>query len=245
VVDSGAGSIPAVSIDERRHDDRAVLLWQARGSSTCVLAGETRRLIAGHALWIPAGTPHALDVAPDSVLIPLHLPTRLAPHGPLTDVTWVAVDVELRTVILALLQVQTSIIRPDVDLERRLARMLPERAVPPTGLVMPVSTPAGEIAQRLRDEPSDGRSLAELASAHHVSARTVERAFLAETGLSPRAWRTQRRLEVAASLLARRAAPAFAAHRTGYASVSAFRRAFKRQYGIVPSEYARRHAMPR
>jgi AraC-like DNA-binding protein len=210
-----------------------------------VLAGETRPLIAGHALWIPPGTSHALEVAPDSVVIPLHIPLRLHPVGLLTRPTWVAVDAELRTVILALLQVQTSIIRPDVDIERRLARMIPERAVPLTGLAMPVSTPALEIALRLRDNPGEDRSLAELAAAHHVSARTIERSFLSETGLSPQAWRTQRRMEVAAGLLARRAAPSFAAHRAGYASVSAFRRAFKRQYGVVPSEYAKRHAEPR
>jgi len=245
VADAQAVSIPSVSVEERRHDDRAVLLWQARGSSTCVLEGETRRLVSGHALWIPSGTTHALEVAPDSVVIPLHIPARLQPIGLLTGATWVSVDAELRTVILALLQVQTSIIRPDVDLERRLARMLPERAVPLTGLMMPVSSPALEIAVLLRDDPSEGRSLAELAAAHHVSSRTVERIFLAETGLSPQAWRTQRRMEIAASLLARSAAPAFVAHRTGYASVSAFRRAFKRQYGIVPSEYAKRQAVPR
>ncbi|HLT68381.1 MAG TPA: AraC family transcriptional regulator [Microbacterium sp.] len=240
--DGRVASIPSVSIEERRHDDRVVLLWQARGSSTCVLTGETRRLIAGHALWIPAGTAHALNVAPDSVVIPLHLPMRLQPAGLLTGPTWVAVDAELRTAILALLQVQTSIIRPDVDLERRLVRMIPERVVRPTGLAMPVSTPALEIALCLRDDPGEERSLAEIAAAHHVSVRTVERAFLSETGLSPQAWRTQRRMEVAAGLLARRMTPSFVAHRTGYASVSAFRRAFKRQYGIVPSEYAMRHA---
>jgi AraC-like DNA-binding protein len=245
MADTRAVSIPSVSIQERQHDDRAVLLWQARGSSACVLAGETLPLIAGHALWIPPGTSHALEVAPDSVVIPLHIPLRLHPVGLLTRPTWVAVDAELRTVILALLQVQTSIIRPDVDIERRLARMIPERAVPLTGLAMPVSTPALEIALRLRDNPGEDRSLAELAAAHHVSARTIERSFLSETGLSPQAWRTQRRMEVAAGLLARRAAPSFAAHRAGYASVSAFRRAFKRQYGVVPSEYAKRHAEPR
>jgi AraC-like DNA-binding protein len=187
MADTRAVSIPSVSIQERQHDDRAVLLWQARGSSACVLAGETRPLIAGHALWIPPGTSHALEVAPDSVVIPLHIPLRLHPVGLLTRPTWVAVDAELRTVILALLQVQTSIIRPDVDIERRLARMIPERAVPLTGLAMPVSTPALEIALRLRDNPGEDRSLAELAAAHHVSARTIERSFLSETGLSPQA----------------------------------------------------------
>ncbi|GAB3599010.1 helix-turn-helix domain-containing protein [Microbacterium tumbae] len=242
---SGSMGIPAVSVAERVHAERAVLLWQARGASTCILDGTTRRLLAGHGLWIPAGTVHAIDVDADSVVLPLHLDPRLQPVGVLAEPTWVAVDGELRTVILALLQMQNSIIRPDVDLERRLIRMLRDRTVPPTGLPMPSTDYARAIAERLRDEPADGRSIAELAAEHHVSPRTVERVFIAETGMSPQHWRGRRRMEIAAAMLSGRKALGSVAPAVGYRSPSAFRRAFKRQYGIVPSEYARRHGIPR
>lgn len=236
--------IPPVDIAERVHTTRSVLLWQARGSSECELDGVTAALAEGYALWIPAGVVHALHVREDAVVLPLHVRARPA-AGTLSASTWVSVDGELRTLILALLQAQNSIIRPDVDLERRLLQMLQERAVPPTGLPLPVSSSARAIAERLRDDPALGDPVAVLASAQHVSARTVERAFLTETGMTLREWRSRRRMEVAGSLLRREDAPAVVAARVGYRDQSAFRRAFKRHHGITPADYARRHAVPR
>jgi len=236
--------IPPVEISERVHRTRSVLLWQARGRSRCELDGASDELAEGHALWIPAGVVHALHIGEDAVVLPLHLRARPA-AGLLRTPTWISVDGELRTMILALLQVQNSIIRPDVDLERRLLQMLQERAVPPTGLPMPVSSSARAIAERLRDDPALGAPVAALASAHHVSARTVERAFLSETGMTLQEWRGRRRMEVAGSLLRRDDSPAIVAARVGYRDQSAFRRAFKKHYGMTPSGYALRHAVGR
>ncbi|MFT4157833.1 MAG: AraC family transcriptional regulator [Microbacterium sp.] len=236
--------IPPVAIAERVHLTKSVLLWQARGGSRCELDGVSEELAEGHALWIPAGVVHALHIGEDAVVLPLHLRDRPA-AGLLRTPTWISVDGELRTVILALLQVQNSIIRPDVDLERRLLQMLQERAVPPTGLPMPVSCSARAIAEQLRDDPALGVPVAALASAHHVSARTIERAFLAETGMTLREWRGRRRMEVAGSLLRQEDSPAIVAARVGYRDQSAFRRAFKRHYGMAPGVYAQRHRLPR
>ncbi|MFT4259056.1 AraC family transcriptional regulator [Microbacterium sp.] len=236
--------IPPVEIAERMHPAKSVLLWQARGSSRCELDGVAEELSEGHALWIPAGVAHALHVGEDAVLLPLHVRARPG-AGVLRTPTWIAVDGDLRTLILALLQVQNSIIRPDVDLERRLLRMLQARAVPPTGLPMPVSPTARAIAEQLRDDPALAASVAALAATHHVSARTIERAFIAETGMTLQEWRGRRRMEVAASLLRRTDGPGVVAARVGYRDQSAFRRAFKRYYGMPPGAYARRHGVPR
>lgn len=75
---------PAISVPERVHEDSGVLLWQARGSSTPVLGGERQHLAAGYALWIPPRTTHALDVAEDSVVLPV-LVRRPPMHGSLLD----------------------------------------------------------------------------------------------------------------------------------------------------------------
>jgi AraC-like DNA-binding protein len=221
-----------------------VLLWQARGASDISLGGAPRQqLIEGHALWIPAGLRHALHVRADSVILPMHMRRRPS-SGTLTAPTWITVDGELRTLLLAVLQTQNSVIRPDVDLERRVLRMLEGRAVPPTGLPMPRSETAHAIAEFLRDHPGDASALTELAEAHHVSARTVERAFLADTGMTLREWRSRRRMEVAGALLRRTDSLGAVAGRVGYESASAFRRAFRAHFGMSPSEYKRSFALP-
>lgn len=241
---SADAGLPAVSVPERVHDDTAVLLWQARGSSSLAIGGETHHLAAGYALWIPAGVVHALEVAEDSVVLPVHV-RRPPTHGSLLDPSWIAVDVTLRTMILALLQAQNSIIRPGVDLEHRLVGMLRERIVPPTGLTIPAAAPARAVAEQLRDDPADDRSVEEWAAEQHVSARTLQRAFATETGLTLQQWRTRRRMEVAAALLRQDHPLCSIAARAGYRSDSAFRRAFKEHFGIAPSVYAQRFATAR
>lgn len=51
---------------------------------------------------------------------------------------------------------------------------------------MPSNDPAAVIAEALRFNPGDGRSVAELATLGHCSARTVERDFRAQTGITLR-----------------------------------------------------------
>lgn len=241
---SADAGLPAVSVPERVHTDTGVLLWQARGSSSLTIGGERQHLAAGYALWIPPRTTHALEVAEDSVVLPV-LVRRPPTHGVLLDPSWIAVDVTLRTMILALLQTQNSIIRPGVDLEHRLVGMLRERIVASTALSIPAAAPARAVAEQLRDDPADERSIEEWAAEQHVSARTLQRAFATETGLTLQQWRARRRMEVAAALLRQGHPLCSIAARAGYRSDSAFRRAFKEQFGVAPSSYARRFAVAR
>ena len=234
--------LPTVVIAEQVHENEHVLLWQVRGKSGCTLGGPPQTLVAGYALWVPAGVVHSLRVHADSVVLPMLFDAR--PVWWLREPTWFRVDAELRTQLLALLQVQNSIIRPDVDLETRVVRMLRMRAVTPTALPFPRARSAAAIAVHLERNPSDTRRVAELAGSFHVSARTVERAFLTETGMTLRDWRLRRRMEVAGDLLCGDVAVDTVAGSVGYRSTSAFRRAFKRCVGIPPSEYARRYRVP-
>lgn len=235
--------IPAVDVPERVHRVRSVLLWQLRGATDCVLDGRDARLAAGHALWIPPGVRHALQVHADSIVLPALLRVRPA-RGELSAPTWIAVDEALATQLLALQQSQHSIIQPAADLERRVVRLLHERSVPGTRLPMPRSGSASAIAALLRDDPADPRPLSALAEAQHVSVRTVERAFRNETGLTVRAWRERRRMELAAALLRGGDDVTAVAQRVGYRSPSAFRRVFREHEGTTPGAYRSRHRAP-
>ena len=66
--------IPPVIIDERVHTQKHMLLWQVRGCTELVIDGAKVQLIDGQAVWIPAGAPHSLTVAANSVLVPLEFP---------------------------------------------------------------------------------------------------------------------------------------------------------------------------
>lgn len=231
--------VPAVTVPKRKHVRRAVLLWQAHGSSTCVIQDEPHTLTVGYALWIPTRHWHTLEVEPNSIVLPLMF-TSQPTSGELREPTWVAVDADLQLQLLALVQTQNSIIQPDRALESKVMRSIMSRVVASPNLPLPISPEARAIALHLQKSPADERSIADLAATQHVSARTVERAFLSETGLSLHAWRTQLRMEVAGALLRSMSSVELVAQRTGYQSLSAFRRTFKKHYAATPSEYARR-----
>jgi AraC-like DNA-binding protein len=128
-----------------------------------------------------------------------------------------------------------------VNLERQVLARIERHPVSEAALPLPSAGPALGVAEALRFNPGDDRTLDELAAAHHASSRTVERAFIADTGRTFRQWRTQTRMEAAAMLLRAPKGIDAVAHRVGYLDVSAFRRAFKAYFGVTPGEYAARH----
>lgn len=236
--------VPSVTIDERVHQGVHLLLWQVRGESTFILDGEQRPLSTGHALWVPAGVRHAFTVHLDSVLLPMFFDAaQLATT--LQAPTLIVVDRDLRTLFLAQIQMHYSIIQPAVNIDRQILALIEERPVLASALPMPSSDAARVIAETLRFNPGDDRSLAELADGVHTSTRTIERAFLTETGLTLRDWRIRNRMEAAAVLLRTAANVEAVAHRVGYSNHSAFGRVFRGHFGMAPSEYAARYRVQR
>jgi len=77
-----------------------------------------------------------------------------------------------------------------------------------------------------------------------VSAKTIARAFLAETGSTFRDWRVHARLHAAAGFLVRGVAVAEVADRVGYATASGFIAAFAERFGATPARYARLSRRP-
>ena len=89
--DPWAISIPPVIIEERVRTQTHMLLWQVRGRTELVIDGAKVQLIDGQAVWIPAGAPHSLTVAANSVLVPLEFPIS-AIATTLDEVTVFSVD---------------------------------------------------------------------------------------------------------------------------------------------------------
>jgi AraC-like DNA-binding protein len=233
--------IPACSVPERCEDSVHVLLWQVRGSAQVRVEDEVEELAAGRALWIPIRHRHTFTVRENSVTVPVLFDApdvETVLDAPVT----VEVDRDLHALMLAYTVSETTIVRPPADLARQIIALLEARPGPSTALALPASGPAREIAEALLRDPGDGRSAEQLAASVHASVRTVERAFLAETGMTLGSWRSRRRMEAALVLLRADTVIDAVAHRVGYTSVNAFRRAFSRQMGITPTQYAQRFA---
>lgn len=102
--------------------------------------------------------------------------------------------------------------------------------VPTSGLLRPV-------ADAVREDPGDQRTLADWASELGVSTRTVTRAFSAETGTSFVRWVAAVRAQHAIGLLTRGWDVESVAEQVGYRSASAFGAAFRRTTGLTPGMF--------
>lgn len=234
--------IPMIDVPQRVHDREHLLLWQADGVSHADLDGQPWSITLGQALWVPAGVHHRITVHQNSVLLPMLFgidenATTLS--GPLLT----AVDANLRTLFLAYLQLQNSIIRHSGSLARQILSILESSPLTHSHLPRPVSPAACRIAQSLIFNPGDDRSIEQLAASEHTSTRSIERAFKTETGMTLRQWRTWVRMQSAASLLRRHSSIAGVARRVGYQDPSAFGRTFKDFHGLTPRDFRRRFAL--
>lgn len=239
--DPWAISIPPVSIANRVHEEEHMLLWQVRGYTDLLIDGEPLQLLSGQAVWIPAGAWHSLVVGANSVLLPLEFPVNIIATT-LSQVTVFNVDRDLGTPLLAFLQSQGSIICAEVNLARQILALIEQSPIVANTLPLPQHPQARRVAALLIANPGDDRTVAQLAATMHVSGRTLERAFLAETGMTLGQWRLQNRMECAAELFKSIDNIAAVAARVGYMNVSAFGRVFKSHFLLTPGEYIERHA---
>jgi AraC-like DNA-binding protein len=107
----------------------------------------------------------------------------------------------------------------------------------PMQLPLPQDLRAKMASQWVMAHPDDSTTVNQLAKQSNASARTLERLFLEETGLTLGRWRQQARLFHALKLLAKGDPANKVAAKTGYASPSAFIHAFRKFFGTTPGNY--------
>jgi AraC family transcriptional activator of mtrCDE len=107
-----------------------------------------------------------------------------------------------------------------------------------SALLRLLSTPAcAKAANALINKPAKPWTLDELAQTSHVSRATLVRAFQKASGMSPLAFLAELRLTLARQrLLGSKVPVAQVAGSVGFASESAFVRAFSRRYGVSPGK---------
>lgn len=193
-----------------------------------------------HGVWVPSGLAHELTAQTPLEVHRLEFDAHLAdrtqlPHAPVVvgatpllrgiaqrlagHVSPPLTPPEVRRLIWVTFDEIKRLDRPDLHLpggqDPRLARVM----------------------DHLVRTPQDRRGLSELAHMGGTSGRTLERLFLAETGLSFGAWRRRLRFMIALEHLGRGEKTGAIARRLGYATPSSFIAAFKAEFGTPPSTY--------
>ena len=144
-----------------------------------------------------------------------------------------------------LIQAATEVELPYADDSRdgRLMRLLLDEltALPvlPLHLPQPADDRLRAICARLTGQPDDVSTLADWSAKLGIDARTIQRLFARDTGMTFGQWRQQARLLHALERLAVGDKVVDVALALGYDSPSAFATMFKRQFGETPSAFFR------
>jgi AraC-like DNA-binding protein len=161
------------------------------------------------------------------------------PHARLAACRAIEVAPLLRELILHIVRLGLLELEDEghARLEALLVDLLAAGETAPLALPLPSDPRARAFADRLLADPGAPAGFAQRARDAGASLRTLQRLFLAQTGLSLEAWRSRARMQQAVAGLARGCSVTDTALDAGYQSPSAFIAAFKRTFGVTPSRY--------
>lgn len=204
-----------------------------------VETGEGAWVTPSHwAIWVTAGVRHAIRFSVRADFRTLYIRPRKRPAMP-GNCAVIRVGPFLRALILR--TIELAILDRREPLHRALYELLLDgiRSEPtaPLDLPRPKSASLIALAEKLQQTAHEGESLPSLAKQVGVGLRTLERKFLAETGLSVGAWRRHARLCNALRELAAGHAVKEAAAAAGYHTASAFVAAFRDVFHTTPGRY--------
>jgi len=190
------------------------------------------------AVWVSAGIDHSIEMCGSVLMQTIYLATGLSPSLPCGCFA-VNVSPLLRELIIH--AVKLGMLDRTIPKEARLIGVLLDQiaALPVMALELPMPRDrrALRVAAWLEEHQDAPGLLKQVRKTAGCSKRTVERLFLAETGLTFGRWRQQLRLLHALRMLASGKAVTAVALEVGYDSPSAFIAMFRRTLGTTPSRY--------
>jgi AraC-like DNA-binding protein len=192
------------------------------------------------AVWVPDGVHHRLAMTGRVRVRALYLASTLAlPDGLDSGCRAVNVPPVLRELVDH--AVRRAPLYADRAADERLLGvvldLLETLPAAPLQLPLPRDRRALDVAAALRDDPAGDQPVDQLARAAGAGRRTIERLFLAETGMSVGTWRQRLRLVAALELLAAGEPVSRVATAVGYSTPSAFGAMFVRHMGTSPGRY--------
>ncbi|MGO2058044.1 MAG: helix-turn-helix domain-containing protein [Candidatus Corynebacterium faecigallinarum] len=200
-------------------------------------------LTAGDCVLIPTGVPHQLDVAANSLVVPVSIPDS-ALTSPATPPTVHRLDeswngwilhhfVSTFTFLFSLSEQPQDVVRHlGVDTDG-----LPTETGHPK---LPRSPQLRAISAELLKDPAANLTSSEWAARFGLTPRTLHRRFLDETGMSLVQWRLHCRLLAAEDFLRSGYGVEWVAHKVGFHHAGGLIRAFRKHHGLTPSSWAQR-----
>lgn len=214
---------------------RGQFLFAAAGTMSVRTSRHAWLVPPSRALWIPAGVEHAIHAQSALQMRTLYLDTESAATLP-ADCAVLEVTALLRELILRLTASpeDTGSGDPTVPLAARLAvAEIGRLSRSALELPLPRSADLLELCERVLADPSRAAD----PQLPPLSARTLYRRFLDETGISFARWRQQASLLEAVRRLTEGQAVTRVALDLGYDSPSAFSTMFKRVLGRSPRAF--------
>jgi AraC-like DNA-binding protein len=190
------------------------------------------------AVWVPAGIEHGIEMTGKVFVQTIYLAADVSGNLPRRCCA-VNVSPLLRELILH--TVKLGMLDERVPARARLIGFLIDQlsVLPaiPLQLPLPEDGRARRAVAWLRAHPDDPGLIKSISRRVATSARTLERVFQRETGMTFGRWRQQLRLLEAMRLLASGRPVTTVALEVGYDSPSAFIAMFKRTLGTTPRRY--------
>lgn len=229
-------SRPGESNDWHSHDFGQLIL-AAQGSMQVGTARHVLLLSPAMVLWVPPEARHWMRTSRNNEMLYVDVNRdEAAALG--RNCRVMAVTPLLAAVMRATLPGAARGAAHDAMLHDLLrAELLAAKDVP-LSILLPEDRRIRPLAERALADPAVGPLDVWLRGAA-ASRKTVERLFLAETGMSPSRWLRQARLLRAVAELAAGAKVVTVALDAGYASPSAFSHMFRQALGFSPSALAR------
>lgn len=190
------------------------------------------------AVWVPADVQHGIEMGGKVLVQTLYfsqgVSTAFPTHCCAVNISPLMRELIRHCISLGLLD------RRQPAMARMIGVLIDQvNALPtiPLQLPLPTDERARAACDWLRKHPNDPGLIKQMAKRVGSSARTLERLFRQETGLTFGKWRQQLRLLHALRLLAANHAVTTVAMEVGYDSTSAFIAMFKKTLGTTPYRY--------
>jgi len=211
------------------------LVYAGEGFLTVHVPGASWVVPVDRGVWVPAGTPHTLEMRVRTRLDSVYFAPGVADlpsHPHVVHASGLVRELIAHITARGALDVANP---ADAHLALVLVDQLRSLDAAPLELRDPVDARARDAAALLRDDPV--LSLDDVAGKVGASRRTIERAMRADTGMSFGQWRQRAQMLRALELLAGGASVTHVAATVGYATPSAFISSFRRVLGTTPAKF--------